>query len=85
MDLFGDLPDDVLIDGILPYLDSASIDNLGNVSRRLNVLTKDQTFWRRKIRLDFGLNFDLLFDGDRPALGFARSLWKGLRNPVCMH
>jgi hypothetical protein len=82
MDCFADLPDDVLVDGILPYLDSASIDSLGSVSQRLNVLTKDQAFWRRKIRLDFGLNFDLLFDVDRPLFGFARRLWKGLRNPV---
>ncbi|KAJ9106186.1 hypothetical protein QFC21_001330 [Naganishia friedmannii] len=81
MEFFADLPDDVLIDGILPYLDSLSIDNLGGVSKRLNVLTKDQAFWRRKIRLDFGLDFDLLFDVERPLFGFARSLWKGLRNP----
>ncbi|KAJ9124146.1 hypothetical protein QFC22_000943 [Naganishia vaughanmartiniae] len=78
---FADLPDDVIIHGILPHLDSVSIDNLGSLSKRLNVLTNDQAFWRRKIRLDFGLNFNLLFDVDRPSFGFARSLWKGLRNP----
>jgi hypothetical protein len=80
---FDDLPDDVLIEGILYHLDSPSVDALGRTCRRLSVLTKDEAFWRKMIRLDFGLNFDL-FDVDHVSFGFARNLWKGLKNPVSL-
>lgn len=79
--VFDDLPDDVVIEGILLHLDSKSVDCLGRTCRRLSVLTKDEAFWRKRIRVDFGLNFDL-FDVDRVSFGFARNLWKGLKNPV---
>lgn len=79
--VFDDLPDDVVIEGILLHLDSKSVDSLGRTCRRLSVLTKDEAFWRKRIRVDFGLNFDL-FDVDRVSFGFARNLWKGLKNPV---
>jgi hypothetical protein len=80
---FDDLPDDVLIEGILYHLDSPSVDALGRTCRRMSVLTKDEAFWRKMIRLDFGLNFDL-FDVDHVSFGFARNLWKGLKNPVSL-
>jgi hypothetical protein len=79
--VFDDLPDDVVIEGILLHLDSLSVDSLGRTCRRLSVLTKDEAFWRKRIRVDFGLNFDL-FDVDRVSFGFARNLWKGLKKPV---
>ena len=78
---FDDLPDDVLIEGVLYHLDSPSVDALGRTCRRLSVATQDEAFWRKMIRLDFGLSFDL-FDVDHVSFGFARNLWKGLRNPV---
>lgn len=78
---FNDLPSDVVIEGILFHLDSKSVDRLGQTNRRFSVLTKDEAFWRERIRIDFGLNFDL-FDVDRVSFGFARNLWKGLKNPV---
>jgi SCF-associated factor 1 len=71
-----DIPVEVFLDNLLPWLTVYSLLSLGCTNRFFASLCADDTFWKRKLLSDFN------FSG----IGTARTsgwkfIYKGLRNP----
>ncbi|KAI0343294.1 RCC1/BLIP-II [Trametopsis cervina] len=47
------LPVEVIIDNILPYLPVAAVTNLSAVSKFFYVVASDETFWKRRLLVDY--------------------------------
>ncbi|PWN42428.1 hypothetical protein IE81DRAFT_323386 [Ceraceosorus guamensis] len=48
-----DLPEEVIVDGVLPHLEEADLHRLGLVNKSLHRLTNDQALWHRLLLRDF--------------------------------
>lgn len=80
-----DLPNDILLDHLLPLLPYPDITSLSRTCRALRAACEDEGFWRGKIRRDFGVDVDALAL-ELPASGSSsssrsRHLWVGLKRP----
>ena len=64
-----DLPVELFLDGIFPYLPVSDILHLGQTNRFFNSLSEDEAYWHRRIQEDFN------FSGSDTA---RRSGWKFL-------
>lgn len=82
--LLEDLPPEILGHNLLSHLSIRDLESLGATSRQFRVLTRNEAFWRNKIKQDFALHLDLatVFAGGELEDGWVKRLWKALFNPV---
>ena len=70
------LPQDLLVDTLLPTLPVQDLLALGSTSHAFAHLTSDEVFWKRKCEQDFN------FSGARTARRTGwKKMYKGLNNP----
>jgi len=74
--VLSDLPIDVLLDNLLPWLAIPDLIHLGETSSFFARLCNDETFWKRKLQEDF--NFT---DEKTARISGWKRLYRGLRNP----
>ncbi|KAG1881190.1 regulator of chromosome condensation 1/beta-lactamase-inhibitor protein II [Suillus subluteus] len=76
MTMLSDLPIEVLLDNLLPWLAIPDLIHLGETSHFFAQLCNDETFWKRKLEEDFN------FTDERTArISGWKRLYRGLRNP----
>lgn len=76
MTILSDLPIEVLLDNLLPWLAIPDLIHLGETSHFFARLCNDETFWKRKLEEDFN------FTDERTArISGWKHLYRGLRNP----
>jgi SCF-associated factor 1 len=76
MTMLSDLPIEVLLDNVLPWLAIPDLIHLGETNRFFARLCNDETFWKRKLEEDFN------FTDERTArISGWKRLYRGLRNP----
>ncbi|KAG1746599.1 regulator of chromosome condensation 1/beta-lactamase-inhibitor protein II [Suillus paluster] len=76
MPVLSDLPVEVLLDNLLPWLAIPDLLHLGETDRFFARLCNDETFWKRKLQEDFN------FTDERTArISGWKRLYRGLRNP----
>ncbi|KAI8985750.1 RCC1/BLIP-II [Trametes punicea] len=51
-----DLPVELFLDGIFPYLPVADLLRLGSTNRFFNTLTNDEAYWHRRLQEDFNFS-----------------------------
>lgn len=74
------LPDDVLIDSLLPFLPVEALEKLSLTNHHLHSLATSETLWRQKIKDDFHFGGEDL-DLSQVSGGWSQRLWHGLRRP----
>ncbi|KAG0709314.1 regulator of chromosome condensation 1/beta-lactamase-inhibitor protein II [Suillus ampliporus] len=76
MPVLSDLPVEVLLDNLLPWLAIPDLIHLGQTDHFFARLCNDETFWKRKLQEDFN------FTDERTArISGWKRLYRGLRNP----
>ncbi|KAG2157788.1 regulator of chromosome condensation 1/beta-lactamase-inhibitor protein II [Suillus bovinus] len=76
MTMLSDLPIEVLLDNLLPWLAIPDLIHLGQTDHFFARLCDDETFWKRKLEEDFN------FTDERTArITGWKHLYRGLRNP----
>lgn len=84
---WADLSTDILLDHLLPLLPYPSITALSRTCRPLRAACEDESFWRGKIRRDFGVDVDAIAlelpSSNHSSSGDSQSryLWLGLKRP----
>ncbi|KAG2132798.1 regulator of chromosome condensation 1/beta-lactamase-inhibitor protein II [Suillus clintonianus] len=74
--MLSDLPVEVLLDNLLPWLAIPDLIHLGETDHFFARLCNDETFWKRKLEEDFN------FTDERTArISGWKRLYRGLRNP----
>lgn len=74
--MLSDLPIEVLLDNLLPWLAIPDLIHLGQTDHFFARLCDDETFWKRKLEEDFN------FTDERTArISGWKRLYRGLRNP----
>lgn len=56
MPAFAELPVEVIIDNVLPYLPVSAIASLSATSKFFYLITSDETFWKRKLLTDYNFS-----------------------------
>lgn len=74
------VPDDVLIDALLPHLTVGTIESLSQTNHRLHSVATSESFWRQKIKDDFHFRGEQL-NLSKVSGGWSKRLWHGLRKP----
>ncbi|KAH7927307.1 RCC1/BLIP-II [Leucogyrophana mollusca] len=71
-----EIPLEVLLDNLLPYLPVRDLLHLGLTSRFFATLCNDDTFWKRKLQADFNYS-----DENTARIGGWKLIYKGLSRP----
>lgn len=74
------VPDDVLIDSVLPLLPVDALECLSQTNHQLHAVATSETLWRKKIKDDFHFGGEGLNLSKLPG-GWSKRLWHGLRRP----
>lgn len=76
MTVLSDLPVEVLLDNLLPWLAIPDLIHLGETDRFFSRLCNDDTFWKRKLQEDFN------FTDERTArITGWKQIYRGLSDP----
>ncbi|PSR71035.1 hypothetical protein PHLCEN_2v13083 [Hermanssonia centrifuga] len=71
-----EIPVEIYLDNLLPFLPVQDLSRLGTTNRFFYLLSSDETFWKRKIEEDF--NFSV---SDTARTTGWKFLYKSLSNP----